>query len=160
MYDKVCIFTLPPRGVRSIGTSVCVPAYVCLGSVGVWVVWLCARTSQKSRLNFAVWVKLCYRSLWKAVNWKVLFFGAVSLWFFVCVWNISGTAERICAWFTRKTCLVPHSDKFEGHGQRSRSPLTGDKNGIFGSFGASPACGLYSVKISLASSFHLWFSFI
>jgi len=26
--------------------------------------------------------------------------------------NISGTAERICAKFTRKTCLVPHSDEF------------------------------------------------
>jgi len=26
--------------------------------------------------------------------------------FFVCVWNISGTAERICAKFTGKTCLV------------------------------------------------------
>jgi len=34
--------------------------------------------------------------------------------FFVCVWNIPGTAERICAKFTRKTCLVPRSDKFEG----------------------------------------------
>jgi len=38
---------------------------------------------------------------------------------FVCVWNILGTAERICAKFTRKTCLVPCSDEFEG--QRSRS---------------------------------------
>jgi len=27
--------------------------------------------------------------------------------FFVCVWNISETAERICTEFTRKTCLVP-----------------------------------------------------
>ena len=33
---------------------------------------------------------------------------------FVCVLNISETAERICAKFTRKTCLVPHLDKFEG----------------------------------------------
>jgi len=38
----------------------------------------------------------------------------------VCVWNISGTAEQICTKFTRKTCLVPRSDEFEGQGQRSR----------------------------------------
>jgi len=28
--------------------------------------------------------------------------------------DISGTAERICAKFIRKTCLVSHSDEFEG----------------------------------------------
>ena len=28
-----------------------------------------------------------------------------------------GTAELICAKFTRKTCLVPRSDEFEGQGQ-------------------------------------------
>ena len=44
--------------------------------------------------------------------------------FFVRVWNISGTAERICAKFTRKTCFVPRSDEFEGQGQRSRTPRT------------------------------------
>jgi len=33
--------------------------------------------------------------------------------------NISGTAERICAKFTSKTCFVPRSDEFEGYGQRS-----------------------------------------
>ena len=44
--------------------------------------------------------------------------------FFVCVWNISETAERICAKFTWKTCLVPRSDEFEGQDQRSRSPGT------------------------------------
>ena len=60
-------------------------------------------------------------------------FGAVSLWFFVCLWNISGAAERICTKFTRKTCLVPRSDKFEGQAQRSRSP--GTKIGIFGHLG-------------------------
>jgi len=32
--------------------------------------------------------------------------------FFVCASNISGTAERICAKFTGKTCLVPLSDEF------------------------------------------------
>ena len=44
--------------------------------------------------------------------------------FFVCVWNISGTTEQICAKFTWKTCLVPRLDKFEGQSQRSRSPGT------------------------------------
>ena len=36
----------------------------------------------------------------------------------------SGTAERICAKFTGKTCLVHHLDDFECQGQRSRSPWT------------------------------------
>jgi len=48
------------------------------------------------------------------------------LWPFLFVYE-PGTAERICAKFTRKTCLVPRSDEFEGlkiKGQRSRSPGT------------------------------------
>jgi len=45
-------------------------------------------------------------------------FGAVSLWFFLFVYEISGaTAERICARFTQKTCLVPCLEEFEGQGQ-------------------------------------------
>jgi len=64
-----------------------------------------------------------YRTRWTAEG---SVFGAVSLCFFACVWNISGTAERICAKFTRKTCLIPRSDDFwrsevkgQGHqGQR------------------------------------------
>ena len=40
------------------------------------------------------------------------------------VWNISGTGERICAKFTRKTCLLPRSDEFEYQGQRSRLSRT------------------------------------
>ena len=44
--------------------------------------------------------------------------------FFVCESNISGTAERICAKFIKKTCFVPRSDEFECQGQRSRSPGT------------------------------------
>ena len=58
-----------------------------------------------------------------------------------------GTAERICAKFTRKTYLVPRSDEFEDQGHRSRSPWT--KAAFFGPFG-----GLRAVlfdKISLAS---------
>ena len=46
------------------------------------------------------------------------------LWVFVCVWYISRAAERTCAKFTGKMCLVPRSDKFECQGQRSRSPGT------------------------------------
>jgi len=38
------------------------------------------------------------------------------VFFFLCVWNVSGTAERICAKFTRKTCLVRRSDEFEDQG--------------------------------------------
>jgi len=44
--------------------------------------------------------------------------------FFDCIWNISGTAERICIKFTMKTCLVPLSEEFECQGQRSRSSGT------------------------------------
>jgi len=62
---------------------------------------------------------------------KVLFWASlVCSFFFVCVRNISGTAEQICTKFTQKMCLVPRLDEFEG--QRSRSP--GTKNGIFRSF--------------------------
>jgi len=70
-------------------------------------------------------------------------FGAVSLWFFVCVWNVSGTAERVCAKFTCKTCLVPRSDKFEGHGRTSRLP--GMKKQHFWHF-RWPVCSLCLVK--------------
>ena len=52
-------------------------------------------------------------------------FGAVSM-FFVCVWNISGTADGICAKCTRETCLVPRSEvwrsrsKAKGQGQQGQ----------------------------------------
>jgi len=46
--------------------------------------------------------------------------------FSVCHSNISGMAEQICAKFTGKTCLVPHSDKFEFQGLRSKVKVTGD----------------------------------
>jgi len=50
-------------------------------------------------------------------------------------WNISGTAERICAKFIRKTCFIPCLDKFEGLGQRSKVKVSMDKDGIFGPIG-------------------------
>ena len=58
-------------------------------------------------------------------------FGAISLWCFVCVWNISGTAGQNCAKFMRKMCLAPHSDKFEAQGQRSTVKVNRDKKRQF-----------------------------
>jgi len=75
------------------------------------------------------------------VNW-VRFCFWHCLWLFcLCIKYILGTTEQICAEFTWKTCLVPHSDRFEG--QRSRSPRT--KSGIFHPF-RRPACGLCLLK--------------
>jgi len=85
-------------------------------------------TKQKRSLvqhYFLIIIIPYYRTQWTAEG---SVFGAVSLWLFVCVWN--RTAERICAKFTRKTCLVPRSDEFEGQGQRSKVKVTSDKNGI------------------------------
>ena len=73
--------------------------------------------------------------------------------FFVCVWNISGTAERICAKFTRKTCLVPRSEgsgKVEGQGQRSRSP--GTKTTFFDPFGGLRAVYVWLNIFSLVTT--------
>jgi len=68
---------------------------------------------------------------------KVLLFGTDSQWSFLCIWNISEIAERIFAKFTRKTCLIPRSDEFDG--QESKVKVTKDKNGIFRLF-RRPAC--------------------
>jgi len=46
---------------------------------------------------------------------------------FVCDSNISGIAERICAKFTVKACLVPSSDEFECQSQRLKVKVTRDK---------------------------------
>jgi len=40
---------------------------------------------------------------------------------------MAGTAERICAKFTRKTCLVLRSDELECQGQKSKVKVTSDK---------------------------------
>ena len=50
---------------------------------------------------------------------------------FVCASNISGTAERIWAKFTGRTCLVTRSDEFECQGQRSNVEVIRDKNVLF-----------------------------
>jgi len=58
-------------------------------------------------------------------------FLALSVTFlFVCESNMSGTAERICAKFISKTCLVPRSEEFECQGQRSKVNVTRDKNAL------------------------------
>ena len=41
--------------------------------------------------------------------------------------RMAATAERICAKFTRKTCLVLRSDEFECQGQRSKVKVTRTK---------------------------------
>jgi len=65
---------------------------------------------------------------------------------FVCVWNISGTTERICTKFTYKTCWVPRSDELEGKGQGHQRQKT-----TF--LALSAACVQFMfVKTSLASS--------
>jgi len=61
---------------------------------------------------------------------KVLFL-VLSVTSFVCVWNIPGTTEEICAKFTGKTRLVLRSDKFECQGQSSKVKVTGDKKRHF-----------------------------
>ena len=91
-----------------------------------------------------LWNDQFYHTQWTAYG---CVFAAVCD-FFVCVWNISGTAQRICDKFTGKTCLVPRSDEFECQGQRSR--LSGPKNGIFRPF-QQPMCSLFG-KTSLACS--------
>jgi len=59
---------------------------------------------------------------------KVLFLALCDFFaFFVRESNISGTAERICAKLTGKTCLVLRSKVFECQGQRSKVKVTRDK---------------------------------
>jgi len=41
-----------------------------------------------------------------------------------------GTVGRICVKFTGKTCLVPCSDAFECHSQRSKVKVTRDKKAL------------------------------
>ena len=70
-----------------------------------------------------------YRMQWTASGC----FGTVCD-FFVCVWNISGTAQRICAKFEGKTRLVRRSNslhaKVKGQGHRDK------KTAFFGPIGA------------------------
>ena len=96
--------------------------------------------------RIAATVFRCLHSSWHSSGLncgRFCFWRRQSVFFSVCVCNILGTAERICAKFTGKTCLVPGLDEFEHQGQRSRLPET--KNGIFRPF-PRPACGLCSVK--------------
>jgi len=89
------------------------------------------------------WVSVVFATRSELRN--VLFLAPSECGFFVCVWNISGTAEHICAIFTQKTCLVPLSDEFEGQGHHGR------KTAFFRPF--SLACLWFMFgKTSLASS--------
>jgi len=65
--------------------------------------------------------------------------------FLFVIWNISGTVERNCAKFTRKTCLVPRSEKFVGQDQRSKVKGYQEWKRHFRPF-RRPACGLCLVK--------------
>jgi len=44
---------------------------------------------------------------------------------------MAGTAERICAKFTRKTCLVLRWDELECQDQKSKVMVTRDKNALY-----------------------------
>jgi len=88
-----------------------------------------------------------YRKQWTAVNSGRLFWRRQSV-FFVCVWNISETAERICVKFTNShgRCvwsLASINLKVKVKCQRSRS--LGTKKGIF----SGPFGGLHAVS-------HVW----
>jgi len=88
----------------------------------------CAKTTESRNTHSGhcdrFWSFVLY--LPHAVNFtKVLFLApSVTLYFCLC---ISGTAERICAKFTAKTCLVPHLEEFECQGQRSKVKVTRTK---------------------------------
>jgi len=72
---------------------------------------------------------------------KVRFFGAVSLWFFVCVWNISGNRWTDFHQIHTEDVFGPCSDEFEGQGPKARPP--GTKTEFFGPFG-----GLRAIYVS------------
>ena len=88
-----------------------------------------------------------YRTQWNTGG----SFLAPSVCFFVCVWNISGTAERSCAKFTRKTCVIPLSEEFEGQGQRSKVRVTRDKTGFSADISgtARPICAKFTEDMCL-----------
>jgi len=88
------------------------------------------KTVNESRWLFSQWSN--GRGIY-SMQWTVYgsVFGTVCD-FFVCVSNISWTAEWIYAKFTRKMSLVPCSDEFECQGQRSRSLEI--KNGVFSGY--------------------------
>jgi len=78
-------------------------------------------------------------------------FDTVSLLFFACAWNISETAEGICAKFTGKTCLVPRLDDFEDQGQKSKVKVTMGKKLHFLAFLPAYVRFMFG-KTSLSSS--------
>ena len=104
-----------------------------------------------SEQNTSYVTKHCFRLLPHAVSCgKFCFWRRQPVVFWA--WNISETAERICAKFTRKTCLVPRSDEFEGQGQRSKANVTRDKKLHISALSAACVQFMFG-KISLACSF-------
>ena len=91
----------------------------------------------------------CFPWLPHAVNCVRFCFLVLSVTIFVCVWNMSCTAERIHAKFTGKMCLVSHLDEFECQGQRSRSP--GRKTGFLSDISGTAEwiCAKFTLKMCL-----------
>jgi len=83
------------------------------------------RSAQRGRSVIYYCLVLLWKSLPHAVNCVKFCFSDVCN-FFVCLW-ISGTAERICAKLTGKTCLVPRLDAIECQDQRSKVKIIRDK---------------------------------
>jgi len=94
-------------------------------------------TCKVARLSLCLYIRMFCLSLLHTVNCGVSVL-ALSVTFLF-VYEISREphrpTERICAKFTRTTCLVPRSNEFEGQGQRSKIKVTRYKNTIFGPFG-------------------------
>jgi len=88
-------------------------------------------------------------ALLKAVWWGMRLASLLTQLCFVFVFesNISGTAERICAKFTGKTCLVPRSVDIECQCQRSKVKVTRDKNALLAAIttGRQRTCSIPSL---------------
>jgi len=116
-----------------LGTSTILHAFFYYASI----VWVC---------SCVLCSVLCYRTQWTAGG---SVFGAVSLFFFVCVWNISGTAERHKEDVFGPSLGRVWRSKSKVKGQKSTSPEIKKRH-----FSAlSGACVRFMVgKTSLASS--------
>ena len=126
---------------------------VCSVQFCVWQLCTVQCTHIRTDPTVVCWFDLAfYHTQWTA---RGSVFGTISLWFFLCVWNISRTAEWIYARFTRKTYLVPRWDEFEGQGQQ------GQKQHFFDFSALTAPCVLFMFgKTSLASSFCLCMKYL
>ena len=87
-------------GIITIASPLTLPPHLGMGSCNCWIepCCLCSFIIVMSLPHAVNCVRFCF--------WRCL-------WLFACVWNILGTAERICAKLTGKTCLVPRWVEFE-----------------------------------------------